>query len=464
MDTHPWAVPTATPDDRGMFRIAAQAPADYAIVVPSTEASVPVDVLHSFPQNSSLRGDLLMAVQPNGGSDANAVYETFPLGQSRAQQIGGVALLTMNGVQIPPPLGAAGRLDVYPTTFYPAAATVSAAALITLKAGEERTEISVKLRPTPTVRVSGRLITPSGAPPGPTVVRLIGAPALDIADEGFETAVGMSDANGRFSLLGVPPGEYVLKTNDRFISLAEQQGKSGLWALQPLAVGSTDVDDLAITMRLPVIVKGHFEYHSTTGAPPGARETLRRLVMFERPTGERGFAAQVANDAFSIAATGGQYIVRPITLSSSTEAPTWTVESVMIDGKDVTDAVIDLAADTSLVVTYTDRHSPVSGLVKDGRGAASATAVALIFPTNPERWMNYGADPRLLQSAPADRNGAFTFGDMPAGDYFAIAIDGADADNWTDPKMLALLARQATKLTVTAGESKTVDLTQKVIR
>lgn len=458
MVTQPWAVPTATTDDRGMFRLAALAPADYAIVVPSTQASVPVAVLESFPQNSSLRGDLLMAVRPNGGNDANSVYETFPLGQSRAQQIGDVALLTMNGVAIPPPHRTGSRLEVYPTTFYPAATTVGAAALITVKAGEERSDIGLRLRPASAVRVSGRLITPSGAPPGPTVVRLIGASAQDIADEGFETAVGMSDAGGRFALLAVPPGEYVLKTNDRFLNINVRQGLAGLWAQQPVSVGSTDVNDLVVTMRPPLTITGRLEYHSATGAPPGAREVTPRLVMFDRPAGDRGFAAEVVNGTFSIAGTAGQYIVHPA------EVPAWSVESVMIDGKNVTDAVADLTTDTSVVVTYTDRHSPVSGMIKDGRGAASSGALALLFPTIPERWVNYGANPRTLKAAPADRTGAFAFADVPPGDYFVIAIDGADADNWTDPKTLALLARQATKLTVTAGEPKTLDLTLKVVR
>jgi hypothetical protein len=456
MITQPWAVPAATTDDRGMFRISALSPADYAIAVPSTQTTVPVAVLNSFAQNSSLRGNLLMAVQPNGGSDSNAVYETFPLGQSRAQQMGDVALLTMNGVQIPPPPSAAGRLAVYPTTYYPAAMTVSAATLITVKAGEERADISVKLRPTPAVRVAGRLVTPSGAPPGPTIVRLIGASALDVADEGFETVVGMSDASGRFTLLGVPPGDYVLKTDDRFMSIDVRQGRTRFWAQQTVSVGVTDVRDLVITMRPPVMVEGRIEYDSTSGPPAGTRAPF--VVPFERPTGERGFGAELVNGAFAIAATAGQYIVRPMEISG------WVVDAVTIDGKNVTDAVIDIAADTSLVVRYTDRRSPVSGIVKDARGVANAGALALVFPTNPERWLGYGANPRTLRSAPTDRDGAYKFDHLPPGEYFVVAIDDAGGDNWTDPKTLALLARQASKITLVAGESKTLDLVVKAIR
>ena len=37
---------------------------------------------------------------------------------------------------------------------------------------------------------------------------------------GFETVTGMSDEAGRFTLLGVPPGEYVLQQANRFLSRA----------------------------------------------------------------------------------------------------------------------------------------------------------------------------------------------------------------------------------------------------
>ena len=53
-------------------------------------------------------------------------------------------------------------MAVYPTTFFPSAATAGAATPITLGAGEERTDVAIALRPVPAVRVSGRLVTPDG--------------------------------------------------------------------------------------------------------------------------------------------------------------------------------------------------------------------------------------------------------------------------------------------------------------
>ena len=120
----------------------------------------------------------------------------------------------MNRVLIPPPATAAGRMAVYRTTYYPAASTAGAATVITLEGGEERTDVTIALRPVPAVRVSGRLVTPEGSPPPPTSIRLVGDAMADvitrsasgIADAGFETVNGMTDAGGRFTLLGVPAG------------------------------------------------------------------------------------------------------------------------------------------------------------------------------------------------------------------------------------------------------------------
>jgi hypothetical protein len=54
---------------------------------------------------------------------------------------------------------------------------------------------------------------------------------------------------------------------------------------------------------------------------------------------------------------------------------------------------------------------------------------------------------------------------LPAGDYYVIAIDPAEADNWQDPTRLEVLASQAARLTIGTSEtSKTLDLRLKASR
>jgi len=450
------AEPIATTDDRGMFRLSQLTPGTYVVLVPSTQTTVPATFLES--PDATVRNELFFAGVP----------EVALLGQPRTQQVGDFALMTSNRVLVPPPLSPAGRMAVYPTTYFPAAATAGAATQIALTAGEERSDVTISLRPVPAVRLSGRLVTSDGSAPPPTTIRLVGAAMTDVLTRGlvsgpdhvgFETVTGMSDSTGRFTLLGVPSGEYVLTHGTTFLSRAIQQGQPAYWLSERVTVGGEDLSDLTVTLRPALRVEGRIEFRGGSGPPPAVGG-----ITFETPFGEPGqFYAQATKGAtltFSTVAAGGQYIARPY------ESGGWFVHSVTMGGKDITDRVFDLQVDTtSLVVTYTDRPSKVSGTVTDERGAASPTAVVLVFPVDPQRWAGYGASPRTLKSTLTTRSGAYTINHLPPGDYYAIAVGDADTDGWRDPDTLEALASQATRLTVAAGDAaKTLDLRVKAIR
>ena len=456
LEVIPELVPAATTDDRGMFRLSQLIPGTYVVLVPSTQTTLPVAALDG--QDRALRSELFFA----------GVAEVASPGQPRAQQVGDVALLTSQRVLIPPPPTPAGRMAVYPTTYFPAAPTAREATGIALQAGEERTNVAISLRPVPAVRLSGRVVTPDGSPPPRMTLRLIGASMTDVITRGlvtgpdyvgFETVTGMTDASGRFTLLGVPPGEYVLTHANTFLARAIQQGQPAYWISQRITVGEDDVQDLIATLRPALRIEGHIEFRTGSGPPP-----LMAGIMFETPfAGPGQFTVEVRNGArpsFSTVAAGGQYIVRPYEIGG------WFVQSVTLGGKDITDRTIDLQADaTSLVVTYTDRPSIVSGTVTDARGDVSPTAIVLAFPTDRRRWSGYGASPRHLASALTTRAGVYTFDHLPPGDYNVIAIDPGEADGWKDPARLEALASDATRLTIAVNDPpRTLDLHLKAIR
>jgi len=346
-------------------------------------------------------------------------------------------MLTLNRVLIPPPPSPTGRMAVYPTTYFPAAATAGAATQITLEGGEERTGITIAVRPVPAVRVSGRVVAPDGSVPPPTTIRLVGAAMTDVITRGLvtgpeyvglETVTGLSDATGRFTLLGVPAGEYVVTHANAFLSRATQQGQPAYWVSQPVTVGADDLSDLSVALRPAFPVEGRIEYRAGSSPMPAIAG-----VTFETPFGESGqfsvSATKGATLSFSTVAAGGQYIARPY------ETGGWFVESVTLGGKDITDRVFDLQADaTSLVVTYTDRPSKVSGTVTDEQGAANASAVVLVFPVDPRRWAGYGASPRTLKSALAARNGGYTINSRPERSFPAALHRGCRSRDPESPR------------------------------
>lgn len=441
--------PDATTDDRGIFRLSRLVPGRYIITVRSTLTTMPVGLLSAANADTALRNELAMTTA-----------EIAPLGQPRTQQFGEFALLTLNRVALPPPPTPAGRMQVYRTTYFPTATTASAASLITVAAGEERADLVIRLRPVPAIRISGRLVTPDGSAPPPTSLRLVGEAAAGVGDEGFETVTALSDASGRFTLLGVPAGEYVLK-HASMLALFALQGRQGWWIAQPISAGTSDIDNLVVNVRPALRVEGRLEFRPESASPPPI--PISPGVSFDVPDGGSGrFSGQMSSRTgltFRTVAAGGRYIVRPF------ESGGWFVKSVTLDGRDITDVPFTLESDaTTFVVTYTDRTSKITGLVKDARGAVSTPSVVLAFPVDQQRWVGYGWSPRNLKRATVSRAGVYSLEGLPAGDYYLIAVDDADTEDWTDPKTLALLSRQASKVSIAAADEKTLDLTVKAIR
>ena len=143
--------------------------------------------------------------------------------------------------------------------------------MITVAAGEERTDLRIGLRPVPAVTISGRLVTPDGTRAACRHrLRLVGEAAAEVGEEGFETVTGISDASGRFTLLGVPAGEYMLR-QATVLSLERLAGPARLvdrpahapWVQPTFA-------DLVVQARPALRVEGRLEFRGAMTPPPPA--------------------------------------------------------------------------------------------------------------------------------------------------------------------------------------------------
>jgi hypothetical protein len=449
----PELVPIAITDDRGMFRLSQLSPGTYVVVVPSTHTTVPANVLVN--PDYTLRTELFW-----GG-----IQEMTALGQPRAVQMGEFALMSLNRVLFPPPPAPDGRMQVYQTTFYPAGTNAGAATPITVTSGEERTDVTITMTPARAVRVSGRLITPDGSVPPPTMLRLDGAAAGNVITSGsptgpdyvgLETATALSDARGRFSFLGVPPGSYVVQQGNRFLQRPLREGKPSYWVSQPLSVSTEDLENVTIELRHAFVIEGRAELRGKLPPP------MLVGVGFETPYGEPGRVfAEIDRKSltFSTAAAGGRYIAQP------SESGGWFVESVTVAGRDVTDLTFDLQSNVEVIVTYTDRASPVSGTVTNDEGRVAPDATVIVFPADRRKWSGHGATPRTVKSVFPTEAGVYTFTHLPTGDYYVVALDASDAGGWRNPERLEAFTAHATRISVGAGdEAKTVDLRVRQIR
>jgi hypothetical protein len=166
-----------------------------------------------------------------------------------------------------------------------------------------------------------------------------------------------------------------------------------------------------------------------------------------------GANVKVEDDmSFEMLVAPGRVFVR-----SPPTGPDWRLNRVLLNSDDVTDAGIDVPVNGSVsdvVVELTNHLYPLRGRVSDADGAVVRDCLVILFAQDPGRWTP-GA--RHFATARPGLDDLF-HAKMPAGDYYAVAITEVDPGAWTDPELLSLVRAQATKFTLVAGETKTVDL------
>jgi hypothetical protein len=160
----------------------------------------------------------------------------------------------------------------------------------------------------------------------------------------------------------------------------------------------------------------------------------------------------------------GSYVVGgPPSFGSAPDNATWTVESVVADGHDVTDLPMEITADSAprnLVVTFTDRAQELSGRITHAAGTAAPEYTVVIFPEDKAYWIS--GSRRILAVRPGT-DGKFvlpTAGNptLPAGRYLLAAVTDLDRDEQYDPSLLAALVPAAVPVTLQPGEKKIQDL------
>jgi hypothetical protein len=377
----------------------------------------------------------------------------------------------------PPTPRDSDRLAVYTSVFYANGTHPGEAIPILVRSGETRSGIDLNLRAVPSVSVSGRLEGPNGRVGLATVylMRTSGGDPVGSPKEAAATSV--ADATGAFRFLGVPPGEYVLTTvkwprpQERAGQATVVQTPSGsatrgvvtdivvpdaqptLWARRQVSVGDRDVSGLRVDLVAGVRVSGEIVFEGGSPPFPPSRFELAIEAMDQW----QQFTPTVAVPGedwkfYSPQVPQGRYLV-------TVPAPAgWFVKSAMMNGRDIADGPVDLTEDaTKVIVTLTNRGARVSGTVRDRDGRPDPGSGVVVFPADPRLWVDYTAYPRRIKDGGANRDGSFSFGDLPSGDYLIIAAPRPALD-WSTPKLLERLAAVATRITLGEAEQRTLDL------
>jgi hypothetical protein len=233
-----------------------------------------------------------------------------------------------------------------------------------------------------------------------------------------------------------------------------------------VSVADRNVGGIVVTLRGGVRVSGRYIFRGSSAPPsPDRLSQLRVMVSMSQPLFRDAVPASVAgadaSGAFSIdQLSPGRYALRIGDL-----APTWTVESMSVAGRDAADGIISVDEDVAdIEIVFTDRPAAISGVVRDVSLAPDSTASVLLFPSDRLRWRDARAAERTFVIARTRANGAFTLANVPPGNYVVAAVADTSAADWPDQKFLEKVAPLATSVHITSGQAMTIDLKTVMIR
>ena len=471
------AGPLTITDDRGVYRLPDLAPAPYVVCVLSVQATVPATVADAPP------------TLPLGGLETGGFRGAGPEIRAPSIDVDGRHRLVLTAFATPPP-PASARSRAYPPVCYPNAQTAADAQAVTLDYGTSRAGVDFQLAPVPAVRVSGQVTGEIAHAPG-MVLRLMPAGEEQLGF-GAEVATTLVEADGTFTFLNVPAGNYTIVAAPSVVSatagdspgrlpaaagfavdslsvgsfpaapgvqLLTQQSKAGgsTWGRAPVSVGGGDVSGVTLVLHRGASVQGHVAFDGTSAIP-----SQRVSVRLQPASGDAAFgllfgatSPDDATHAFTIdGLLGGRYLV-PYQFFAG-----WRLKSVTSNGVDVTDTGFDGLQGVDfddVVVTLTDRAAELNGTITDEGGRPAYSSV-ILFPVDRAGWTNYGWTPDRLRATSAGSSGAYSFKELRDGDYYVIAVPHTQQDLWVNPAFLAAAAPLATPVTLTAGSPKTQDL------
>jgi hypothetical protein len=406
-------------DDRGVYRIGNLSPGRYYLMAPSTVESAPI-------------------------STAAAGLHV------------GEHVVASSGVRSAAPiLLPDGRLEMTRSMYHPSSASLEGAAAITVASGEQRTGVDIRLTRTAAYSVSG-LVLGSGGPAALMSVRLVADEVGAFQfDNGLEAAASTTGRDGRFTLLGVPPGQYLLRV------LQVPRDGPALWAERSIRIGNAGLDDVLLSLREGARVSGRIAFEGA--ATPNSAAVSGLAVRLNPVDGREDSAfmrpprANTDGTFSTLAYPPGRYFLGVVGLVPSAR---WQVRSVMLGERSLLDRPLELGGDdvTGVVITMTEELSGMAGTVALPPGGDRAAIVA-VFPADVRTWIEDGMTPSRTAIALTDSEGRFAIRDLRPGSYLAVALRATSKPELQDPSVIDRLSRTATQVQVPDGGLASVLLT-----
>jgi hypothetical protein len=357
-------------------------------------------------------------------------------------------------------------------TYYPGALAIEQAQAITLERGQTLADIDIVLAEGYPGIVTGTVTTGNGTSVagmnGSINVRRVNNEAMGGID-GYSSGTGLRP-DGTFRLT-LPPGDYQLEARVTPRTSGPMRQEDEQFAISRITVTSGTEESIAMTVGRGATATGRVVFEGNTPAPPSPGK-MHVPLYSDTGTCRSGEATIAADWSFHLEGLSGTCTAPPMVMFGR-----WTLKSVIVNGEDIADAPVTFEPGQqfrSVQVVVTDRRSELSFHVTDDKGDPTREYVIVAFPIEKTQWraarifvgpppqsmVPPGGRPPATARVPgatammAPRREAMP--GLHAGQYFVIAVDDLEPDDYRDPGVLDRLRSSATR--VTLAEGATVDV------
>jgi len=217
-----------------------------------------------------------------------------------------------------------------------------------------------------------------------------------------------------------------------------------------------DVDDLTVVLASGATLTGTIAFQPGSAAVPDPTQVRITAPSTDQSAfGGPQPTARVDKDGrFSLAGVpAGPHLIR-----TTGNLRGWSLKSVTIDGRDVTDTPIELRSAqnlTNVAMVFTDRLSEINGTVTDQQDVPLPDVTVLVFSTDPAVWRPQS---RHIMTARPDQTGQYRMRGLPPGDYYVATVDPTEQGEWFEPAYLDQYRIGAARVTLSEGDVKTKDV------
>lgn len=351
-----------------------------------------------------------------------------------------------------------GKPDIRPVrTFYPEAASISAATPLDIKAGQELNGTNIRLLNAATYHIRGKVV---GSIPEGTNERLnVNASARDDQEPMFMFGGGANVAKDHtFDIPGIAPGSYTL-------TAFAIGGQMRTFGRQDVDVGQGDVNDVQVDIVPPSAVHGQvsIEGNSQPGTAPA---NLKNIRIFLSPSE----SMMMMGNNMAMPKDDGTFTIEnvaPARYYLNANPPSGTyLKSVRLGSQDLRGKELDMtqgAGQISIVFSY--GVAELDGTVQFPQSTSDASDGAASGQPNttpdasivlvPDKLNDDGSG---LDFSNSGAGGSFTVKNLPPGHYRAYALERMDFNELQNPDVLKELESKGTDVDLKENDKKQIQL------